>query len=65
LIAGHIYIVHTALARPPKDKIALCICGGENLFFWLNTKPQRHGVGQLALVADALSHDCLIPSDAK
>ena len=61
MIAGH--VIHTALARPPKDKLTVCICAAENLFFWINTKPQRHGVGQLALAAadhGALSHDCFL-----
>lgn len=58
---GHVYVVFTTLARPPKDKITLCICAAENLFFWINTAPQRHGIGQLPLVAAdhaALTHDC-------
>jgi hypothetical protein len=60
---GHVYVIYTTLARPPKDKITLCICAAENLFFWINTNPQRHGVGQLHLVAadhGALSHDCFL-----
>ncbi|MFG1461776.1 hypothetical protein V5F77_02670 [Xanthobacter sp. DSM 24535] len=63
MIVGHVYVVHTTLARPPKDKITICICAGENLFFWINTKPQRHGLGQLPLTAvehAALSHDCFL-----
>lgn len=58
---GHVYVVFTTLARPPKDKITLCICAADNLFFWINTEPQRHGVGQLPLAAtdhSALSRDC-------
>lgn len=60
---GHVYIIHTALAHPPKDKITLCICADENLFFWINTNPQRHGIGQFPLTANdhgALSHDCFL-----
>lgn len=60
---GHVYVVYTVLARPPKDKITLCICAADNLFFWINTNPQRHGIGQLQLAAadhDALSHDCFL-----
>jgi hypothetical protein len=63
VIVGHVYIVHTTLARPPKDKITVCICAGENLFFWINTNPQRHGIGQIPLTtADhaALSRDCFL-----
>jgi len=60
---GHVYVIYTALARPQKDKITLCICAAEHLFFWINTNPQRHGFGQLPLTAadhDALSHDCFL-----
>lgn len=60
---GHVYIIYTTLARPPKDKIAICICAADNLFFWINTNPQRHGIGQLPLAeADhgALSRDCFL-----
>lgn len=63
MIAGHIYVIYTTLARPPKDKITLCICAAENFFFWINTNSQRHGIGQLQLSAAyhrALSHDCFL-----
>lgn len=60
---GHVYIVFTTLTKPPKDKITLCVCASENLFFWINTQPQRHGVGQFQLCTSdhaALSHDCFL-----
>ena len=60
---GHVYVVRTTLTRPPKDKITICICAAENLFFWINTDPRPHGVGQLQLVAsdhDALTHECYL-----
>ena len=63
MIAGHIYIVYTTLTKPPKDKITLCLCADENMFFWINTDPRQHRVGQFALTAadhDALSHDCFL-----
>ncbi len=63
MIVVHVYVIYTTLTRPPKDKIALCICAAENLFFWINTNPQRHGSGQLHLVATdhhALSKDCFL-----
>jgi len=64
VIAGHVYVIHTIIAKPPKDKITVCICAADNLFFWINTNPQRHGVGQLPLVAAdhsaALTHDCFL-----
>ena len=61
---GHVYVVLTTLSRPPKDKITLCICAASNLFFWINTRPRPHGIGQVALRADdhrqALTHDCYL-----
>jgi hypothetical protein len=60
---GHVYIIHTTLARPPKDKITVCICADENLFFWINTKASVHGVGQFPLTAAehaALDRDCYL-----
>ena len=63
MIAGHVYVVYTALTRPPKDKLTVCICAAENLFFWINTEPRRHNIGQLPLGAadhTALSHDCFL-----
>jgi hypothetical protein len=60
---GHVFVVFTTLARPPKDKITLCICAADNLYFWINTNPQRNGVGQFPLAAadhGALSHDCFL-----
>lgn len=51
MITGHIGIVYTTLTKPPKDKITLCLCADENLFFWINTDPRQRGVGQFALTA--------------
>ncbi|NDK47883.1 hypothetical protein [Rhizobium laguerreae] len=56
-------MVNTALARPSKDKITLCVCASDNLFFWINTNARAHGVGQLQLTAtdhQALTHDCFL-----
>lgn len=62
MVVGRVYVIYTTLARPrPKDKIVLCICAAADLFFWINTDPARHGIGQLPLVATdhpALTHDC-------
>jgi hypothetical protein len=60
---GHIYVIDTALARPPKEKITVCICTADYLFFWINTKPARHGDGQLPLSKGEhfyLTHDCYL-----
>ncbi len=63
MIGGNVYVIHTALTKPdPKDKITICVCGTENLFFWINTDSRPHGIGQFALAASdharALTHDC-------
>ena len=60
---GHVYIAYAVIAKPPKDKITICVCAAENLFLWINTKPRQHAVGQLALGArdhSALTHDCYL-----
>ncbi len=60
---GHIYVIDTVLARPPKEKITLCICAKDNLFFWINTKPAYHGDGQFPLTKNDhhyLTHDCFL-----
>lgn len=60
---GHIYVIDTSLARPPKEKITLCICAADGFFFWINTKPAMHGHGQFQLTkADHhyLTHDCYL-----
>lgn len=61
--AGEIYVVRTNLTNPPKDKIVLCICGQADLFFWFNTDPRRHGIGQMAFSGTehgALSRACYL-----
>lgn len=63
IVAGHVYIVRTTLTKPPKDKIVVCICAADNLFFWINTMPRAHGVGQLKLQPSdhaALSRECYL-----
>jgi hypothetical protein len=63
VIVGSVYIVNTTLARPAKDKITVCVCAADNLFFWINTNARKHGVGQFQLSAadhQALTHDCFL-----
>lgn len=63
MIAGHVYVVFTALARPPKDKLTVCVCAADNLFFWINTNPRHNGIGQFPLAATdhaALAHACFL-----
>lgn len=60
---GHLYVVFTTLTRPPKDKLAICICPSSNLFIWINSDPRHHGVAQMPLAAtdhDALTKACYL-----
>ena len=57
MILGHLYVVSTTLTRPPKDKLAICVCNERNLFVWINTNPRPHGVGQFKI--DGNSHGAL------
>jgi hypothetical protein len=60
---GHVYVVYTTLARPPKDKITICVCAVNGFFLWINTEPRQHGIGQFPLArADhaCLTHDCFL-----
>lgn len=60
---GHLYVVHTVLSKPPKDKLAICVCGASDLFLWVNTNARQHGIAQMPLgTADhgALTHDCFL-----
>jgi hypothetical protein len=60
---GRVYVVRTTLSRTPKDKLTICICEKDGLFFWINTDQRSHGIGQLALAGtehSALSHDCFL-----
>lgn len=63
MIVGNLYVVFTVLAKPPKDKLSICICAAENLFFWINTQAASHGIGQLQLEKTdhgALTHSCFL-----
>ena len=70
-VAGNVYVIRTTLARAPKhtpeqtskDKIVLCVCAGDKLFFWFNTNQAHHGVGQLSVKrehAPGLTYDCFL-----
>lgn len=48
---GSVYIVHTALTKPPKAKFALCVCADPDYFFWINSDRRHHNNNQLPLVA--------------
>ena len=60
---GDVCVIHTALSRPPKNKIVLCVGSHPPLFFWINTAARFHGIGQMPLTAadhPALTHDCFL-----
>ena len=55
-VAGHIYWITFGFIQPPHEKISLCICPVRPLFFWINSNPKPHGIGQL----DVSVHLCPI-----
>jgi hypothetical protein len=44
---GHLYWITFGFIQPPHEKISLCICSERPLFFWINSNPKPHGIGQL------------------
>jgi hypothetical protein len=57
---GHVYIVFTALTRPPKEKYALCVSAENEWFVWFNTNPRHGGDDQLLCKAgchELIEHD--------
>jgi hypothetical protein len=58
---GHLYVIRTALFRPPMELLVICVCRTERLFFLINTLPRPHGVGQFPLTRSdhvALTREC-------
>jgi hypothetical protein len=61
--AGHIYWITFHYIQPPHEKISVCVCPDRPLFFWINTNPKPHGVGQLLVQpgdCDQLRHESYI-----
>lgn len=61
--AGHIYWITFGFIQPPHEKISICICPEQPLFFWINTKPKYHGIGQLsvpAAICPSLKYDSVL-----
>ncbi|MBJ6122693.1 hypothetical protein [Sphingomonas mollis] len=57
------FVVYTALSKPSKDKIVVCVGNNPPIFFWVNTDPRFHGIGQMRLSGNdhtALTHDCYL-----
>lgn len=60
---GHVYIVRTALTKPPKAKFALCASVEHGFFLWINSNPKPHGKDQMALQAgchELVVKDCFL-----
>lgn len=55
-VAGNIYWITFQFIQPVHEKISLCICPDRPLFFWVNSAPKVHGVGQLLVSPN----ECLI-----
>ena len=43
------YVVNTALTKPPKPKIAICIQTAPSLFLWINTEARSDREGQMPI----------------
>jgi hypothetical protein len=48
-VPGKIYWITYGFIQPIHEKISLCICPERPLFFWINTQPKAHGIGQIHL----------------
>jgi hypothetical protein len=44
---GYVYVIYCSWIDPPHDKISLCIDDKNNWFFWFNSLPKTHGIGQV------------------
>ncbi|TIM94452.1 MAG: hypothetical protein E5Y34_30635 [Mesorhizobium sp.] len=60
---GHIYIVRTALTKPPKPKFALCASIDYGFFLWINSIAKPHGKDQMAIQSgchELVVKDCFL-----
>ena len=57
----HLYYIYCSYLPEPHEKISVCVCADTPLFFWINSEPAFHGVGQvpvpLAMAPGVLKHD--------
>jgi hypothetical protein len=64
LVCGNTYRYQCFWIDPPKPKIGLCFCPEKKWFFWFNSEPAFHGIGQLAIQQNehpkALQKDCYL-----
>lgn len=51
-VAGNLYWITYNYINPIHEKISLCICPNQPLFFWINSNARFHGVGQLLIKKD-------------
>jgi len=59
-VVGNTYIILCQWIQNPHDKICLCVCDKRKWFFWVNSNPRFHGIGQVLLPANchgAIYHD--------
>jgi hypothetical protein len=54
-VGGNIYWITFNFIQPIHEKISLCICPERPLFFWINSTPRVHGIGQLLIPMSACS----------
>jgi hypothetical protein len=50
-LAGHLYYIWCSFIEPQHEKISICFCADAPFFFWVNSQPRMHGVGQVPLAA--------------
>lgn len=63
LDAGHLYFITFNYIVPPHEKICVCICPARPLFFWINSNPRHHGIGQIPLtpaICPVLRYDSVL-----
>lgn len=64
LIRGNAYVIYCNYIKPPHDKICLCFCEVDRLFFFINSRPRPIADAQeLIQVSDlpsAPTHDSYI-----
>ena len=64
LVRGNVYVIYCNYIRPPHDKICLCFCETDRLFFFVNSRPRMIADAQEIIhqseLASALTHDSYI-----
>lgn len=62
-VAGHLYWITFGFIDPPHEKISLCFCPDRPLFFWINSNPKPHGIGQVPVavqICPTLNYDSVL-----